>query len=329
MLNNQNFYNNKNVLVTGASGFVGINLVNNLIKLGANIFTTSHNDNFFKNHNQITNYKCDLENLEDCLKVCNNIDYIFMCAANASGALVMKNTPLVHLSPNVRMNINMLEAAYQMNIKKFLFISSNTVYPLTDFAVKEEDVTNEFFETYHIVAWMKRFTEIVCEMYSKKIKNPMTTIIVRPGNLYGPYDKYDWKKSKAVPAILRRAIEKHNPMEIWGDGSDVKDFLYIDDFINSLILAMEKLSNYSVINIGSGLPVTLKEVIHSILTVTDYTNANLIFDKSKPTMIPKRLIDISLAKERLGWYPQVSLDEGLKKTYDWYIDYYRNSSPEE
>ena len=322
------FYKDKNVLVTGASGFVGSNLVERLLRLEANIFTTSHDTNLFIKNDKITNYQCDLQNSQDCMKVCKGIDYVFMCAANTSGALIMKNTPMVHLTPNVVMNVNMLEAAYEMGVQKFLFISSNTVYPLTDFPVKESDVTNFFYESYHVVAWMKRFTEIVCEMYSLKIKNPMTTIIIRPGNLYGPNDKYDWEKSKAIPAILRRAIEKHNPMEIWGDGSDIKDYLYIDDFIDSLVLSMEKVSNFSIFNIGSGIPVTIKEVIVEILKVTNYEDADLIFDKSKPTMIPKRLIDISLAKEKLQWYPKTSLNEGLIKTVKWYHERFKNFNPE-
>ena len=105
-----------------------------------------------------------------------------MCAANTSGAKVIDATPLVHLTPNILMNVNMLEAAYEADVEKFLFMSSNTVYPLTEFPVKEDDVTNEFYKSYHIVAWMKRFTEVVCDMYANKIKKPMKTVVVRPGN---------------------------------------------------------------------------------------------------------------------------------------------------
>jgi len=222
-----------------------------------------------------------------------------------------------------------LQAAYGANVKKFLFISTNTVYPLTDYAVKESDVTNEFYESYHIVAWMKRFTEIVCEMYSNRIKEPMKTIVVRPGNLYGPYDKFDWEKSKVIPAIMRRAIERHDPFEVWGDGMDVKDFLYIDDCIDGLILAMENLDEFEPINIASGIPVTIRDVLTQILKSADYDDADVQYDSSKPTMIPKRMIDISLAKEKLGFEPKVSLQDGIHKTVRWYKEYYKNSSPED
>ena len=101
------------------------------------------------------------------------------------------------------MNVSMLDAAYKAGVKKFLFMSSNTVYPLTDYPVKEDDCTNEFYEKYHIVAWMKRFTEIVCEMYDNKIAKPMKVVVVRPGNIYGEYDDFEWATSHVIPALVR------------------------------------------------------------------------------------------------------------------------------
>ena len=322
-------FKNAKVLVTGGAGFVGINLINRLLDDGAQVRATLYNkDPVIKDH-RIEYIRGDLRLEEDCEKVVDGMDYVFMCAANTSGAKVMSTTPLVHLTPNMLMNIQMLQAAYTFGVKKFLFISTNTVYPLTDFAVKESDVTNEFYESYHIVAWMKRFTEIVCEMYSNRIKEPMKTIVVRPGNLYGPYDKFDWEKSKVIPAIMRRAIERHDPFEVWGDGMDLKDFLYIDDCIDGLILAMEKLEEFEPINIASGIPVTIRDVLTQILKSANYDDADVQYDSSKPTMIPKRMIDISLAKEKLGFEPKVSLQDGIHKTVQWYKEYYINSSPED
>ena len=322
-------FKNAKVLVTGGAGFVGINLINRLLDEGAQVRATLYNkDPVIKDH-RIEYIRGDLRLEEDCEKVVDGMDYIFMCAANTSGAKVMSTTPLVHLTPNMLMNIQMLQAAYTFGVKKFLFISTNTVYPLTDFAVKESDVTNEFYESYYIVAWMKRFTEIVCEMYSNRIKEPMKTIVVRPGNLYGPYDKFDWEKSKVIPAIMRRAIERHDPFEVWGDGMDLKDFLYIDDCIDGLILAMESLDEFEPINIASGIPVTIRDVLTQILKSADYDDADVQYDSSKPTMIPKRMIDISLAKEKLGFEPKVSLQDGIHKTVQWYKEYYKNSSPED
>ena len=316
-------------MVTGGAGFVGVNLIKRLLDEGADIRATLHINKPVLNDNRIEYFYGDLRIEENCQKAVAGVDYVFMCAANTSGAKVMATTPLVHLTPNILMNMQMLQAAYTAKVKKFLFISTNTVYPLTDFPVKESDVTNNFYESYHIVAWMKRFTEIVCEMYSNRIKEPMKTIVVRPGNLYGPYDKFDWEKSKVIPAIMRRAIERHDPFEVWGDGMDLKDFLYIDDCIDGLMLAMEKLEEFEPINVASGIPVTIRDVLTQILKSADYDDADVQYDSSKPTMIPKRMIDISLAKEKLGFEPKVSLQDGIHKTVQWYKEYYKNSSPED
>ena len=316
------------ILVTGGAGFVGVNLIKRLLDEGADIRATLHNNKAVLNDNRIEYFSGDLRLEKDCQKAVSGIDYVFMCAANTSGAKIMATTPLVHLTPNILMNMQMLQAAYAAGVKKFLFISTNTVYPLTDFPVKESDVTNEFYESYHVVAWMKRFTEIVCDMYSSRIKEPMKTVVVRPGNLYGPFDKFDWEKSKVIPAIMRRAIEKHNPFEVWGDGMDLKDFLYIDDLVDGLILAMEKLEEFEPINIASGVPVTIRDVLSEILKSADYEDADVQYDSSKPKMIPKRMIDISLAKEKLGFKPKVSLEDGIQRTVDWYRDFYKNSIPE-
>jgi len=320
---------NKKVLVTGGTGFIGANLIKRLLKEGAIVRATLHVQDAVIFDNRIEYIRVDLRNEQDCFDATQDIEFVFMCAANTSGAKVIANTPLVHLTPNVLMNMQILQASYAQNVKKFLFISSNVVYPLVDYPVKETDVSNEFYESYYIVAWMKRFSELVCDMYSRHIKPSMETIIVRPGNLYGPYDKFDWEKSKVIPAIIRRAIEKHNPLEVWGDGMDLKDFLYIDDCIDGILLAMENLDEFEPVNIASGKPVTIRQVLGEILNATDYNDANIHYDSSKPTMIPKRMIDISLAKEKLGFEPKVSLEEGIHKTVEWYKEYYKNSSPED
>ena len=151
----------------------------------------------------------------------------------------MATKPLVHLTPNILMNMQILEAPHGAGVKKFLFFSTKTVYPLTDFVVKEDDVTNEFFKTYHIIALMKRFTEIVCEIYAERIKESMKKVVVHPCNLYAQFDKYDWEKSKVIPALIRCTVKKHDPFMVWGDCMVLKEFLYIEDYIDSMLLVME------------------------------------------------------------------------------------------
>ncbi|MBF0227304.1 MAG: NAD(P)-dependent oxidoreductase [Desulfobacterales bacterium] len=311
-------FNGKNILITGGSGFVGSNLIKQLLEMGANVRATLHKKDAVIKDNRIDYVWCDLLLSQDCRHICRDMDYVFLCAANTSGAAVMENTPLVHLTPNIIMNALMLEAAYAAHVEKLLFISSNTVYPLTDYPVKEDDVTNDFFEKYYIVGWMKRFSEIMCEMYSTKIKKPMQTVIVRPANIYGPLDDFEWETSHVLPALIRRVVERHAPIKIWGDGKDIKDFIYIDDFIEGMLLAIEKINGFDVVNIASGNKYNLRDIMDTIIRLNGYENAEIRYDLSKPTMIPKRLIDPSKAKNLFGFESKTSIEDGLKKTIEWY-----------
>ncbi len=311
-------FQGKNVLVTGGAGFVGANLIKRLLEHDATVRATLHKKDAVIDDNRVNYVRCDLCKPEDCARACEHIDYVFLCAANTSGAAVMEKTPLVHLTPNIIMNALMLEAAYAAGVQKVLFISSNTVYPFTDYPVKEEDVTNKFFEKYFIVAWMKRFSEIMNEMYATKIKKPMQTVVVRPANIYGPLDDFNWETSHVLPALIRRVIERHAPINVWGDGNDIKDFIYIDDLVEGLLVTMEKLDHFDVVNIASGRRYVLRDLLDIMIRIDGYENARVVYDTSKPTMIPVRLIDPSKAKKLLGFEARTSMEEGLKKTISWY-----------
>ncbi len=313
------YFKNKEILVAGGAGFVGSNLIKKLLELGANIRASWHKKPPQIEDERIEYVQVDLTKKEDCLRVVQDMDYVFMCAANTSGAAVMEKTPLVHVTPNVIMNALMLESAYEAKINKYIWLSSNAVYPVTDYPVKEEEMmSGPPFSKYFPVAWMKRFGEILCEVYSTKIKNPMKIVVIRPANMYGEYDNFEWETSHMVPALIRRVVEKHNPIEVWGDGKDVKDLIYIKDFVDGLLLAAEKLDYFEPINIGTGVPVTVADVLNAACAVENYNNVKIIFDTSKPTMIPKRLINVSKAKKLLGFEAKTTLYEGIKKTIEWY-----------
>ncbi|OGL41507.1 MAG: hypothetical protein A2043_09530 [Candidatus Schekmanbacteria bacterium GWA2_38_9] len=311
-------FKEKNILVTGGAGFTGVNLIKRLLDHGANIRATLYKKDVVIKDKRIEYIKVDLRRSEDCSIVCKDMDYVIHCAAVTAGAAMIEKKPLFLLTPNLIMNAQILEAAYETGVKKFAFISSNTVYPVTDYPVKEEDTSNNFFEKYFIAGWMKRFCEIMCEMYSTKIKKPMQTLIIRPANLYGPFDNFDQETSHVLPALIRRVVERQNPMKIWGDGSDIKDFIYIDDYIDGLLLAMEKIENFDVINIASGNQYVLRDLLEIIIDIDGYKNAEIIYDTSKPTMIPKRLIDPSKIEKMLGFKAETPIRVGLKKTIDWY-----------
>lgn len=314
---NNQFFKNKKVLVAGGSGFIGTNLILKLLEERVNVKATIHNKSSQIQNSNVEFVKADLTNKSDCEKVTKDIDYIFMCAANTSGAAVIEKTPLAHVTPNVIMNSLMLEASHRAGVKKFLFISSNTVYPLTDYPVKEDDVNYKLYEKYFSVGWMKLFSEKMCEMYSTKIKNPMTTIVVRPGNAYGPYDHFEGENSHVIPALIKKIVERQNPLEVWGDGKDIKDFIYVEDLAEGLILAMEKINKFDQINVAGGKPITIKQVLEAILKAGNL-NPEIVFNSSKPSMIPIRLINVDKAQKILGFTPKTSLEDGIKKTVDWY-----------
>ncbi len=310
------------ILITGGSGFLGTNLLFKLKNQKVRLFSTYYKNRKFTKVKKVKYTRVNLENKKNCLKVCKNIDTVVMCAANSSGAAIMQKKPLVHLNPNVFMNLNMLEAAYQSGVKKFIFISSNTVYPEVNHPVKEEEASFNFFKKYFIVGWMKRFSEVVCDIYSSKINSPMKTIIIRPGNLYGPFDKFDKEKSKVIPSLIKKIVERQNPLEVWGDGKDLKDFLYIEDFCNAVIKIMRKKNLSKIYNIASGKGVTINQIISILFKIEKIKNIKIKYDKTKPTMIPKRLININKAKKEIGIINKTSISIGLEKTIKWYKEIY-------
>lgn len=313
------FFNGKKVLVAGGAGFVGTNLIKRLIRLGAEVRAT-----FYKKAPQYVNERvkyifADLTDRDNAREVVRGMDYVFMCAANTSGAGVIEKTPLAHVTPNVIMNALVLEAAYEAGVKKYLWISSSIVYPDTGYPMREDDmVFGNLFHKYFFAGWMKQFGEVLCEMYAKRIKNPMPVVVVRPANLYGEYDDFEWETAHMVPALVRRVAERHNPIEVWGDGNDVKDLLYVGDFVEGMLLAMEKIETFDQLNIATGLPVATKDVIKTLIEVANYRNARVRYDNFKPTMISKRMIDTAKAEKILGFTAKTSLKDGLKRTLDWY-----------
>lgn len=308
------------VLVAGGTGFVGVNLIQRLLLLEANVRATVHRKAPVVHDERIQYVKCDLTNMEDCRKVVSDIDYVFMCAANTSGAAVIAATPLVHVTPNVVMNAQMLEATYYANVQKFIWLSSNAGYPPSGGRpVKEEEFFDgDPYEAYFGVAWMKRYTEILCRMYSEKLKKPMTTVVLRPSNIYGPHDDFKFETSHVMAALIRRAVERHDPLEVWGTGDDIRDWIYIDDFIDAMMLAAEKIESYDPINIGMGKGYSVKQALQTILEVDGYTDANIKFNSSKPSMIPIRLIDTTKAEAILGFKARTGLREGIRRTIEWY-----------
>ena len=155
----------------------------------------------------------DLRRPQHCARAVKGMDYVFLCAAHTSGAAVIRTTPLVHITPNVLINTLMLEAAHRAKVAKFCFISSGAAYPPTaDRPVREAEMFDgDPHDVYFAAGWMKRYAEILCRTYAEKIAQPMPTVVVRPSNVYGPYDKFDFAVSHVTAALIRRVVERQNP----------------------------------------------------------------------------------------------------------------------
>jgi GDP-L-fucose synthase len=258
--------------------------------------------------------------MEDCRRVVEGMDYVFMCAANTSGAAVMATQPLAHVTPNVVMNTQLLEAAYQAKIVKFLFISSSAAYPPSgDRAVTEEEMfAGDPYEAYFSVGWMKRYAEVLCRIYSEKIQDPMKVVVVRPSNVYGPYDKFDFERSHVTAALIRKVVERQDPLEVWGTGEDIRDLIYVDDFVDAVMLAMARLEQFEPVNIGYGKGCRVRDVLNALLEVDGFQDARVVVNPAKPSMIPIRLVYVGKAKTLLNFTAQTDLAMGLKKTLEWY-----------
>jgi GDP-L-fucose synthase len=313
-------FNGKNVLIAGGAGFVGANLALRMLALGAKVRATLHRKDAVIQDSRIEYIKSDLLVMEDCKKAVQDMEYVFLCAANTSGAAVIAATPLVHVTPNVIMNAQLLEAAYFAGVEKFIFLSSNAAYPPTgDRPVKEDEMfTDDPYPVYFGVGWMKRYTEVLCRFYAEKLKKGMPTVVVRPSNIYGPYDDFDFATSHVMSATIRKVADRHNPITVWGTGDDIRDLIYIDDFIDALVMAAEKMVTFDPINIASGTGYSIKEILRICLEEEGCTGTKVEFDATKPSMIPVRLIDTAKAERVLGFKARTEIREGIRKTMTWY-----------
>jgi GDP-L-fucose synthase len=312
-------FKDKRVLVAGATGLIGSHLTRRLLAEGARVRATHLKRDVPIKHASLETMRVDLTRGEDCRNAVRDMEWVFLCAASTSGAHTIANTPMVHVTPNVLINSQMLEACYEADVAKFQWLSSTVAYPPSDQPMREEQMfEGEPFEKYYFAGWTKRFTEILCRMYGEKLARKMTTIVLRPTNVYGPGDDFEFATSHVIPALMRKIVERWNPLEVWGDGSEVRDAIYVDDMVEAMLLAMRKLDRYDAINVGLGRGYSVNEILKELLELDGFKDAKIVYDKSKPTMIPIRLISTEKAERVLGFKAKVSLREGLQRTLEWY-----------
>jgi GDP-L-fucose synthase len=306
----------KKILVTGTSGLIGSNLLKRLITIPDVDILCNINDREW----DVTGAKPARGSLLDpshCESIATGIDVVFHCAAKSFGAAVMENDPMALVKDNIVMNINMLEACHKKDVKKFVWLASTTGYPNTDAAVTEDMMfDDEPFDKYYAVGWVKRYTEVLCKLFSEKLKKQLPCIVLRPTNIYGPNDKTDPQKSHVLPALMRKVIEHQDPIEVWGDGTDERDVLYVDDMVDAMIIAAEKVENFDQFNIGYGETYTVLQLLDMIKEIEGF-DAPIEFIPSGPRMIPIRRVNIDKAKNILGWTPKTDIKNGLQKMHGW------------
>jgi len=308
-----NIFKDKKILVTGGTGLIGRPLVEMLIAKGAKVRIASLDDPS-RAHPEAEFRQVNLSRFENCLEVCQNINYVFHLAGiKGSPAMTMKN-PASFFVPTISFNTNMMESARQSGVERYLFTSTVGVYAPAE-VFQEDDVWKTFpSENDKFAGWAKRMGELQAEAY--KIEYGWDKIaIVRPANVYGPYDNFDLDNAMVIPSLIKRALDGENPFVVWGDGSPIRDFIYAEDVAKGMIVALEKCPGYPL-NLGSGIGHSIKEIVKIIIDNLE-KKPKVVWDISKPSGDKKRLMDISKAKA-LGWQPEISLERGIREVMEWY-----------
>lgn len=313
-----NFFTNKKVVVTGGSGFIGTHFLKELIKRGAQVKTHTNKSKLqFIDPKIEVLENIDLTNLEDCIKLIDGADYVIHCAGKIAHPSTVSTD--IQISLNQLMIIgNVLDACVKTNVKKFLDLNSSTGYPDIRKPIKEEEYwVDEPYQSYYGYGWMRRYREKLMEHVSKF--SNLEIGIARCTAIFGPHDNFDLKTCHVVPALIKRVLSDENPFIVWGTSDVVRDFLYVKDVVKACLLVLEKGESMRPYNIGSGSAITIGDIVNSILKNTNKT-PDVIFDSTKPTTIPFRMVSTERLKNELGFELSYSFDEGIKETIEWYIN---------
>ena len=308
-------FKNKKVLVTGGTGMVGRELVQLLRDRGAIIKVVSL-DKPLDFTEDVEFIKKDLTDYNNCVEVCKDMDYVFHVAGVKGSTKMSQTRPLDYFLPMIRFNTNMMEASFRQGVKWYLYTSTNGVYAHKDIS-HEDDVWKTFpSETDKLPGLAKRMGELQAEGY--KIQHDWDNIsIVRPANVYGSWDNFDLENSMVIPSLIRKGEQagKGGTMNVWGDGSPIRDFIHARDVARGMIFAVENKITKPV-NLGCGEGVTIETIA---LTIADHFGCEIEFDSSKPNGDPIRLLDMERMFSK-GFELSVNIDDGVRETIDWYLD---------
>ncbi|MHA1987693.1 MAG: NAD-dependent epimerase/dehydratase family protein [Promethearchaeota archaeon] len=301
----------KKVLITGGGGMIGRSLVKLLLKKNAKVTIT---DLTIPTHlpKSVNFVPADLRYFDVCQDVCYGMDYVFNLVGIKGSPKMCAEQPADFMVPMLQFNTNMMEAARLAKVKWYLYTSSVGVYQPAEI-FKEEDVWKTFpSPNDRFAGWAKRMGELQAEAYLIQY-NWNGTSIVRPANVYGRYDNFDPENAMVIPSLIRKAYE-NKVLEVWGDGSPIRDFIHADDVARGMIFVVEN-EITEPINLGSGDGVTIKEIAQ---TIASKFVRPIKWLTDKPSGDLKRVFDMSKANW-YGFYPKISIEDGIQDTIVWFL----------
>lgn len=296
------YFATKRVLVTGASGLIGREVVRLLKEAGADVFASSYEQGH------------DLTNSELCKELIKGFDAVFHVAGIKGSADITKKKPVSFFVPLMQMNTNVLEACRQTEVEKVVYVSSIGAYPPAEI-LQEEAYTDALPPMDFYPGWAKRMAEMQIKAYN--IQYGLDNFaIVRPCNVYGPWDNFDPDNAMVIPSLMARIKNGENPLKVWGSGRAVRDFAYCTDVAMGIIRACFYGTRGSFVNLGSGVGVAIWKLVETLAEITPF---DYEFDNSREEGYSCRVMDIERAKSWIGYEPQVSLENGLKQTWEWFV----------
>ena len=321
-------YQGSRILITGATGLIGRALTDRLLAAGARLRTTSHRappPDFPSD--KVEHLAGDLTERAFAERAAAGMEAVFHLAGRRGSVGIQLSQGATMLGENLTICFNVLEAARRAKVARILYASTITVYPPSD-VYREDDFKwgSEPQPANQYVAWAKRMAEKFIEAQETQygVKN---TAIVRPVNTFGPHDDFDPRSALVVPSLIVRALSGEDPFVVWGDGSAVRDFLYVSDVVDGVLLAFEKGVGKGPFNIGSGRDCSVRDLVKTVLEVTGRKPV-VRWDTTKPAGDPRKVADITKARQLLGFEPKVDLRTGVERTVEWYRKYgSRRSGP--
>jgi len=309
---NSTLHKSDKIYVAGHRGLVGSAIVRNLKNNGYNnlLLRTSKELN-------LTN-QADVNQFFETEKP----DYVFLAAAKVGGIHANDTYPADFIRDNLQIQTNIIDAAYRNKTKKLLFLGSSCIYPkLAPQPMKEEHLlTGELEPTNEYYAIAKIAGIKMCQAYKKQYG--FNAISLMPTNLYGPGDNFNLENSHVLPALIRKfhdaKINKLPEVEVWGTGTPRREFLHVEDMADATVFLMNNYDGEQFVNVGVGEDVSIKELAEIVKQVVGFAG-ELKFDSSKPDGTPRKLLDVTKLNEA-GWQAKINLAEGVKTTYQWFLD---------